>query len=75
MTQLRSTFDAESLGTLEAVLDKVSLELSGGTDTSGQSRPVVTREQLAKLILQCAQDGETDPAKLRILVLKRLGRE
>lgn len=74
MTQLRNAFDDRTLGALEAVLDEVCLELSNDKPATKADRPVITREQLAKLILHYAQEGESDPAKLRTLVLKRLGR-
>ena len=74
MTQLRNTFDAESLGALESVLDDIDREIA--SDPAGDdSRPVISRERLAKLILHYAQDGESDPEKLRALVLKGIGRE
>lgn len=75
MTQLRNTFDSESLGALEGVLDEVYRELaSDGAD--GQARPdAISREQLARLILHYAQDGESDPERLRNLLLKGIGRE
>ena len=75
MTQLRNTFDAESLGTLESVLDDVHRELASASTVGEDARPVISREQLAKLILHHAQDGESDPQKLRLLVLKGIGRD
>jgi len=75
MTQARNAFDAESLGTLEAVLDEVCLALSGRMTATGTGRPAITREQLAKLILHYAQEGESDPARLRTLVLNGIGRQ
>jgi len=74
MSQAKNVFDAESLGTLEAVLDELCLELSSDMTASGTGRPVLSREQLAKLILHYAQDGESDPARLRRLVLNGIGR-
>lgn len=74
MAQLRNAFDAESLGTLGAVLDELCLDLSGDMTATGTDRPAVTREQLARLILHYAQDGESDPARLRRLVLDGIGR-
>ena len=75
MTQLRNTFDADSLGTLESVLDEVYAELTNGKAATEAARPVISREQLARIILRHAQDGETDPERLRALVLKGVGRE
>lgn len=75
MTQLRNTFDAESLGALESVLDDVCRELSSGKEAHEADHPVISREDLAKLILHHAQDGESDPAKLRTLVLKGIRRD
>ncbi len=75
MTQLRNTFDAESLGTLESVLDDIDRELASRPAAGEDARPVISREQLAKLILHHAQDGESDPEKLRVLVLKGIGRD
>jgi hypothetical protein len=75
MTQIRNTFDADSLGTLESVLDDVYRELTSGELENEAARPVVSREQLAKIILHYAQDGESDPARLRALVLKGMKRE
>ena len=72
--QLRSAFDAESLGTLETVLDEVCQELASGKDGGKADQPVISREELAKLILHYAKDGESDPARLRALVLKEVGR-
>lgn len=42
---------------------------------SEADHPVITREELAKLILHYAQDGESDPARLRTMVLKAIDRE
>lgn len=75
MTQLRNTFDAKSLGALEAVLDDVHRELASDSAATGPARQVISREQLAKLILHHAQDGESDPDRLRKLVLKGINRE
>ncbi|HUE44797.1 MAG TPA: hypothetical protein VMO81_00970 [Aestuariivirgaceae bacterium] len=76
MTQLRNTFDAESLGALESVLNDIDRELaSEPTVGEEEARPAISRERLAKLILHYAQDGESDPAKLRALVLKGIGRD
>ena len=75
MTQAGNVFDDESLGTLEAVLDEVCLALSGSMTATGSSRQVITREQLARLILHYAQEGESDPARLRTLVLNGIGRQ
>ncbi len=75
MTQLRNTFDAESLGALESVLDDVHRELASDPAAGADARPVISRERLAKLILHHAQDGESDPQKLRMLVLKEIGRD
>ena len=74
MTQLGNTSNSESLGALESVLDEVYRELaSDGAD--GEARPdAISREQLARLILHYAQEGESDPARLRALVLKGIGR-
>lgn len=74
MTQLRSTFDAESLGALESVLDDVHRELANERNAGDDARPVISRERLAKLILHHAQEGESDPARLRTLVLKGIRR-
>ena len=75
MTQARNVFDDESLGTLEAVLDEVCLAFSGRVAATGSGRQDITREQLARLILHYAQEGETDPARLRTLVLNGIGRQ
>ena len=75
MTQLRNTFDAESLGALESVLDDVHRELASDPAAGDGARPVISRERLAKLILHYAQDGESDPEKLRALVLKGIRRD
>lgn len=75
MTQVRNTFDAESLGTLESVLDDIQRELASDATMGEESRAVISRERLAKLILHYAQDGESDPKKLRALVLKGIGRD
>ena len=75
MTQLRNTFDAEDLGTLQSVLDEVCSELSSGQSAGEGNRRVISREELAKLILHYAQDGESDPTRLRMLVLERIGRK
>lgn len=73
MTQLRNTFDSESLGALESVLDEVYRELaSDGAD--GEAPDAISREQLARLILHYAQDGESNPDRLRALLLKGMGR-
>ena len=71
---MRNTFDSESLGALESVLDEVYRELaSDGAD--GEARPdASSREQLARLILHYAQDGESNPDRLRALLLKGMGR-
>jgi hypothetical protein len=74
MAQLRNTFDSESLGALESVLDEVHRELASEATAGEAARPVISREQLAKLILHYAQDGESDLEKLRALVLKGVGR-
>jgi hypothetical protein len=74
VTQLRNAFDSESLGTLESVLDEVCRELAGDGAATGAGSHV-SREQLARLILQYAQNGESDPAKLRALVLNGMGRD
>lgn len=74
MTPSRGSFDAESLGALDAVLDQLCRELAGEAGTPETDKPVISREQLAKLILHHAQDGESDPERLRTLVLKELGR-
>ena len=71
---MRNAFDSESLGTLESVLDEVCRERAGdGAATDAGSH--ASREQLARLILQYAQNGESDPAKLRALVLNGMGRD
>lgn len=75
MTQLRNTFDAESLGALESVLNDIDRELASEPTAGDDARPVISRERLAKLILHHAQDGESDPVKLRLLVLKGIGRD
>lgn len=75
MTQLRNTFDAQSLGALESVLDDIHRELASNPAVGEEARPVISRERLAKLILHHAQDGESDPEKLRALVLKGIGRD
>lgn len=69
-----NTFDSKSLGALEGILDEVYRELaSGGAD--GEARPdAISREQLARLILHYARDGESDPERLRDLLLKGVGR-
>ena len=75
MTQLRNTFDSASLGALESVLDDIDRELTSDPAAGVDARPVISRERLAKLILHYAQDGESDPQKLRALVLKGIGRD
>jgi hypothetical protein len=75
MAQSRNTFDAESLGALESLLDDIHRELASEATAGEAARPVISREQLAKLILHYAQDGESDPEKLRALVLKGIGRD
>ena len=74
MTQLRNTFDSESLGALESVIDEVHRELAGDDDGSEARPNAVSREQLARIILHHAQTGESDPVKLRALLLKVVGR-
>ena len=69
-----NTFDSESLGALESVLDEVYRELASDA-ADGEARPdAISREQLARLILHYAQEGESDPARLRAVVLKGIGR-
>jgi hypothetical protein len=75
MTQLRNTFDAERLGALESVLNDIDRELASQPPAGEDARPVISRERLAQLILHHAQDGESDPEKLRALVLKGIGRD
>jgi hypothetical protein len=75
MTQSRNTFDAETLGALESVLDDLARELACDPTAGEDARPDISRERLAKLILHHAQEGESDPAKLRALVLKEIGRD
>jgi hypothetical protein len=75
MTQLRNSFDDQTLGVLESVLDEVCRELSSGEAASQADAPAVNREQLAKLLIKHAQDGESDPVVLRGLVLKDIGRQ
>jgi hypothetical protein len=50
MTQLRNTFDAESLGALESVLNDIDRELASEPAAGEDARPVISRERLAKLI-------------------------
>ena len=72
---LRNAFDSESLGALESVLDDVCRELSSDVFAGEAGPQAVSREQLARLILHYARFGESDPARLRTLVLKGVGRE
>lgn len=75
MNELTGAFDAESLNALESMLDEIHSELLCGKSTTAVDRPVISREDLAKLILDYARLGESDPAKIRALILQGLGRK
>jgi hypothetical protein len=75
MTQVRNSFDDQTLGVLESVLDEVCRELSSAEAASEAEAQAVTREQLAKLLIKHAQNGESDPVVLRDLVLNGIGRQ
>lgn len=75
MTLLRTTFDDQDLGVLKTVLDEICRDLASGKAAADADHPTVSREQLARLLVKYAQDGESDPEVLRQLVLKGIGRD
>ena len=75
MTPLKTTFDTQTLGVLESVLDDICRDLASGETATEAEHRAFSREHLAKLLIKYAQDGESDPVVLRKLVLKEFGKK
>ena len=59
-------FSSSTLGMLQAVFDEAWQDLlKADMPTTARESEATTRELLAKRIIECAGDGETDPVRLK----------